>query len=175
MRQCRIWPTSHCFTGALSIRHQINSHSPPMLLLLLWTMEWPLSVPQAFTLSVCLQIMSVFYQTASFCILCWKHNTANETETVPLVDLGTLHEQKTGLCGKNSQTEANKLLSRRKSWETYFQETIAITNVGNVTHGEKPNFVSGYLQELDERVKSRHLMGKIWLSFVTYVARKDIT
>ena len=37
MRQCRIWLTSHCFTGLLSIRHQINSHSRAMLLS---AMEW---------------------------------------------------------------------------------------------------------------------------------------
>ena len=37
MRQCRIWLTSHCFTGVLSIRHQINSHSRAMLLS---AMEW---------------------------------------------------------------------------------------------------------------------------------------
>ena len=38
MLQFRIWRTSHCFTGALSIHHQINSHSRAMLPR---TMEWP--------------------------------------------------------------------------------------------------------------------------------------
>ena len=104
MRQCHIWLTSHCFTGLLSIRHQINSHSRAMLLS---AMEWLLCLylrPSCLFLALTLSGFKECLYINSFATCSMEKKHTREYEVTAILSFTRSKQLKCWLQDKHCST-----------------------------------------------------------------------